>query len=38
MRSPTNLDFLFSDFSVIYYDFFKNLGKINKKEKRQTHL
>jgi hypothetical protein len=33
MWSPTKLDFLFYDFSVIYYDFFKYSGKINKKDK-----
>jgi hypothetical protein len=31
MWSPTKLDFLFYDFSVIYY--FKDSPKINKKEK-----
>jgi hypothetical protein len=36
MYSPTKLDFLFFDFSVIYYDFSKNSAKINKKEKDKT--
>jgi len=36
MWSITKLDFLFYDFSIIYYDFFKDLAKINKKEKRQN--
>jgi hypothetical protein len=33
MWSPTKLDFLFNDFSVIYYDFSKILAKINKTKK-----
>ena len=33
MWSPTKLDFLFYDFSVIYYDFFKDSVEINKNEK-----
>ena len=36
MWSPTKLDFLFYDFSMIYYVFFKNSAKINKKEKDKT--
>ena len=36
MWSPTKLDFTFYDFSVIYYDFFKDSTKINKKEKDKT--
>jgi hypothetical protein len=36
MWSPTKLDFPFYDFSMIYYDFFKYLAKINKKEKNKT--
>jgi hypothetical protein len=36
MWSPTKLDFLFYDFSVIYYDFFKDSAEINKKEKDKT--
>jgi hypothetical protein len=38
MWSPTKLNFLFYDFSVIYYDFFKDLAKINKKEKDKPPL
>jgi hypothetical protein len=38
MWSPTKLGFLFYDFSVIYYDFFKDLTKINKKEKTKLPL
>jgi hypothetical protein len=38
MWSLTKLDFLFYDFSVIYYDFFKDLVKINKKEKDKTFI
>jgi hypothetical protein len=34
MWSLTKLDFPFYDFSVIYYDFFKDSAKINKKEKK----
>jgi len=37
MWSPTKLDFLFYDFSVIYYDFLKYLAEINKKEKDNRH-
>jgi hypothetical protein len=37
MWSPTKLDFPFYDFFVIYYDFFKDSAKINKKRKRQNH-
>jgi hypothetical protein len=36
MWSLTKLDFLFYDFSVIYYDFFKDSAEINKKEKDKT--
>jgi hypothetical protein len=36
MWRPTKLDFLFYDFSVIYYDFFKDSDEINKKEKDKT--
>ena len=36
MWSPTKLDFLFYDFSVIYYDFFKDSAKINKKRKGEA--
>jgi hypothetical protein len=36
MWSPRKLDFSFYDFSVIYYDFFKDSAKINKKEKDKT--
>jgi hypothetical protein len=36
MWSPTKLNFLFYDFSVIYYDFFKDSTEINKKEKDKT--
>jgi hypothetical protein len=36
MWSPTKLDFPFYDFSMIYYDFFKNSDEINKKEKDKT--
>ena len=36
MWSTTKLDFLFYDFSRIYYDFFKDLAEINKKEKDKT--
>ena len=36
MWSPTKLNFLFYDFSMIYYDFFKDSAKINKKEKDKT--
>ena len=36
MWSPIKLDFLFYDFSVIYYDFFKDSAEINKKEKVKT--
>jgi len=32
MWSPTKLDFLFYDFSMIYYDFFKDSVEIIKKE------
>jgi hypothetical protein len=38
MWSPTKLDFLFYDFSVIYYDFFKDLAEINRKRKSQKQL
>jgi hypothetical protein len=30
------IEFLFYNFSVIYYDFFKDLAEINKKEKYKT--
>jgi hypothetical protein len=33
MWSPIKLDFLFYDFSVIFYDFFKDSVEINRKEK-----
>jgi hypothetical protein len=33
MWSPIKLDFPFYDFSVIYYDFFKDSDEINKKKK-----
>jgi hypothetical protein len=33
MWSPKKLDFLFYDFSMIYYNFFKDSTEINKKEK-----
>jgi hypothetical protein len=36
MWSPTKLDFTFYDFSVIYYDFFKDSAEINKKTKKQN--
>jgi hypothetical protein len=36
MWSPTKLDFLFYEFSVIYYDFYKDSNEINKKEKDKT--
>jgi hypothetical protein len=32
MWSLTNLDFLIYDFSLIYYDFFKDLATTNRKE------
>jgi hypothetical protein len=38
MRSPTKFNFPFYDFFVIYYDFFKNSTKINKKEKHKTNV
>jgi hypothetical protein len=38
MWSPTKFDFLFYEFSAIYYDFFKDLAEINKKEKDKTAL
>jgi hypothetical protein len=36
MWSPTKLDFLFYDFSVIYYDFSKIQQKYIEKEKVKT--
>jgi hypothetical protein len=36
MWSPTKLDFTFYDFSVIYYDFFKDSAEINLKAKKQN--
>jgi hypothetical protein len=36
MWSPRKLDFPFYDFSVIYYDFFKDSDEINKKGKDKT--
>jgi hypothetical protein len=36
MWSATKLDFLFYDFSVIYYDFSKKIAEINKNEKDIT--
>jgi hypothetical protein len=38
MWSPTKLDFTFYDFSVIYYDFFKDSAEINKKAKNKTGI
>ena len=38
MWSPTKLNFYFYNFSVIYYDFFKDSAKINKKGKNKTGL
>jgi hypothetical protein len=34
MWSPTKLNFTFYDFSMIYYDFFKDSAEINKKHKK----
>jgi len=34
--SPIKLDFVFYDFFMIYYDFFKISAKINKKTKDKT--
>jgi hypothetical protein len=36
MLSPTKLNFLFYDFSVIYYNFLKTQRKYKKKEKNNT--
>ena len=38
MWSPTKFDFPFYDFSMIYYDFFDDSVKINKKEKDKTTI
>jgi hypothetical protein len=38
MWSPIKLDFLFYDFSMIYYDFFKDSTGINRKEKVKTDV